>query len=82
MIVMTNKAQLKQEITLLESRLAQAKASKPAHDKTGAYEALLLEIEDKLSEKRQALAALDTRDGPKLVRQANYPAKDNRDEQG
>jgi len=53
-----NKEQLEQEIALLESRLAEAKASKPAHDTTGAYEAKLLEIEDELAEKQQALAEL------------------------
>jgi len=54
-----NKMRIEQEIALLEKRLAGAKASKPAHDITGAYEATLLEIEDELAEKRQALAALD-----------------------
>ena len=62
---MMNKAQIEQEIALLETRLAEAKASKPAHDITGAYEAKLLEIEDELAEERQALAELVTRDGPK-----------------
>lgn len=57
------KAQLEQEIALLESRLAEAKASKPAHDTTGAHQATLLKIEDELAEKRLALAALDTGDG-------------------
>ncbi len=47
--------QLEQEIALLEKRLAKAKASKPAHDTTGAYVTVLLEIEDELAEKRQAL---------------------------
>ena len=60
-----NRKQIEQEIALLESRLAEAKASKPAHDTTGAYQATLLEIEDELAEKREALAALSTGDGPK-----------------
>ena len=60
-----SKAQLEQEIELLENRLAETKAAKPAHDITGAYQATLLEIEDKLFEKRQALAALGTLDGSK-----------------
>jgi len=55
---MVNKAQIEKEIALLEERLAEAKAAKPAHDTTGAYEARLLEIEDELSEKRRALAEL------------------------
>jgi len=62
---MMNKEQLKQQIALLESRLAEAKASRPAHDTTGAYEAKLLEIEDELAEKQQALAELGAPDGPK-----------------
>ena len=62
---MMNKAQIEQEIALLESRLAEAKAAKPAHDTTGAYQATLLAIEDELAEKHQALAALSTGEGPK-----------------
>jgi len=60
-----NKEQLEQQIASLESRLAEAKAAKPAHDTTGAYEAKLLEIEDELAEKQHALAELGTRDGSK-----------------
>jgi len=60
-----NREQIEQEIALLESRFAEVQASKPAHDTTGAYEAKLLEIEDELAEKRQALAELVARDGPK-----------------
>ena len=65
MTIMMNKAQIEQEIALLESRLAEAKASKPAHDTTGAYEAKLLEIEDELDERRRALGELGIWDGPK-----------------
>jgi len=54
-----SKAQLEQEIELLERRLAETKATKPAHDTTGAYQATLLEIEDELFEKRHALASLN-----------------------
>lgn len=54
--------QIAQEIASLEKRLAEAKASKPAHDTTGAYQATLLEIEDQLDEKRHALAALAATD--------------------
>lgn len=52
-------AQLKTDIASLETRLAEAKAAKPAHDTTGAYQATLLEIEDELAEKRRLLADLD-----------------------
>jgi hypothetical protein len=54
-----SKAQLEQEIELLESRLAKAKATKPAHDTIGAYQATLLEIEDELFENRQTLNNLN-----------------------
>ena len=57
-----NKAQIEQQITSLERRLADAKAAKPAHDTTGAHQAVLLEIEDDLAEKRHLLAKL-TADG-------------------
>jgi hypothetical protein len=57
-----NKTRVEQEIALLEKRLAEATASKPAHDTTGAYQATLLEIEDELAERRQALAALGATD--------------------
>ena len=53
-----DKSRIEREVALLEARLAEAKAAKPAHDTTGAYEATLLDIEDELAEKRQALAAL------------------------
>jgi len=61
---------IEQEIALLEKRLAQVKASKPAHDTTGTYQGTLLEIEDELAEKRQALAALGDADRAKPTRQA------------
>ncbi len=60
-----SKTRIEQEIALLEKNLAEAEANKPAHDTTGAYQAVLLEIEDELAEKRQALAALDTTDRAK-----------------
>ena len=61
---MMNKAQIEQEIVLLESRLAEVKVAKPAHDTIGAHRAALLEIEDDLAEKRHALAALGIGNGP------------------
>jgi len=54
-----NKAKLEQDIAELESRLAQAKTARPAHDTSGAHQARILEIEDELTEKRGALDALD-----------------------
>lgn len=60
-----NKARIEQEIALLEERLAEAKAAKPAHDITGAHQATLLKIEDELAEKREALAAVSAGEGPK-----------------
>jgi len=62
---MIDRKQIKQEIALLEGRLAETLASKPAHDTTGAYEARLLEIEDELAEKHRTLAEIIARDGPK-----------------
>jgi len=53
-----DKREIEQQIELLERRLAEAKAAKPAHDTTGVYQAALLELEDELAEKRQALGAL------------------------
>ena len=58
------KAQIEQEIALLQSRLAKTQAAKPAHDTTGAHQAAMLEIEDELAERREALAALDADGGP------------------
>ena len=66
--VTMSKTRVEQEIALLEKRLAEARASKPAHDTTGAYQATLLEIEDQLAEKRQALAALAATDRAKPAR--------------
>jgi len=54
---MGNSTEIERQIELLEKRLEQTKASKPAHDTTGTYEAKLLEIEDELAEKRKQLAA-------------------------
>ena len=65
MTIMMNKAQVEQEIASLEKLLAETKLNKPAHDMTGAHQATLLEIEDELAEKRQALVSLGTEDGPR-----------------
>ncbi len=59
-----DKREIEREIELLENRLAETKASKPAHDTSGAHQAMLLELEDELAERRQALAALVTENGP------------------
>ena len=60
-----SKTAIEEEIALLEKNLAEAEANKPAHETTGAYQAVLLEIEDELAEKRQALAGFDTTDRAK-----------------
>jgi len=73
---MISKSRLEEEIALLEERLAETKASKPAHDTTGAYQATLLEIEDELAEKRQALAALDAVDEAKPTPPAGSSVRD------
>jgi hypothetical protein len=54
---------LKQEILELEKQLEEAKASKPAHDSTGSHVMRLLEIEDKLGEKRRLLRRSRAGDG-------------------
>jgi hypothetical protein len=51
----TSRARLEQRITLLQGRLEVARATKPAHETTGAHASMLLEIEDELFEQRQAL---------------------------
>ena len=58
-----SKALLEKEIELLKRRLAETKATKPAHDTTGVYQATLLEIEDELSDKRHALSRLAKSEG-------------------
>jgi len=72
---MMSNTHIEQEIALLEKRLAQAKAARPAHDTTGAYQAKLLEIEDQLAEKRQALAALGVTDGAESTQPAESSVK-------
>jgi len=62
---MMSKTRIEQEMVLLEKRLAEAKANKPAHDTTGAYEGILLEIEDEPAEKRQALTTVGATDKAK-----------------
>ena len=52
---------LDEEIRDLEKRIEALKASKPAHDFTGTHEAQLLELEDKLDEKRKARMEMDDR---------------------
>ena len=50
---------LDEEIRDLEKRIEALKASKPAHDFTGTHEMQLLELEDKLDEKRKARREMD-----------------------
>ena len=56
---MTGKEALRQEIASLENLLQETKAKKPAHDPSGTHDAMLLDIEDQLFDKRKALASLD-----------------------
>ena len=50
---------LDEEIRDLEKQIDALKASKPAHDFTGAHERQLLELEDELDEKRKAQGEMD-----------------------
>ena len=43
------------EIDVLEKKIEKLRASKPAHDFTGAYKMELLELEDKLQAKKKGL---------------------------
>ena len=61
---MMNTTQIEQEIAVLEERLTQAIANKPAHDTTGEYEAVILEIDDELYEMRKVLDSEHYRLGP------------------
>ncbi len=54
-----DKATLREEIAALEERLREAKTKKPAHDTSGTHDAMVLEIEDALFDKRKALASLE-----------------------
>ncbi|MBN2563285.1 MAG: hypothetical protein JXQ75_20385 [Phycisphaerae bacterium] len=53
------KATLLQEIEELEALLQQTKAKKPLHDTAGTHDAMVLEIEDELADKRKAFARID-----------------------
>ncbi len=50
-----DKEQTKEEIDALEEKIEKLKASKPAHDFTGAYKMELLELEDELQSKKKRL---------------------------
>jgi hypothetical protein len=54
------------EIRELERQIEELRASKPAHDTTGAHDMKLLLLEDELDEKRAALAD-ERRDGPARI---------------
>ena len=58
-----DRAALLEQVASLEKRLQETKAKKPAHDPTGTHDAMLMEIEDQLFDKRKALASLDERNG-------------------
>ena len=47
---------LENQVRKLERRLEELRASKPAHDTTGAHDTQLLQLEDELADKRKALA--------------------------
>ena len=47
---------LEDQIRELERRLEELRASKPAHDTTGAHDMQLLQLDDELADKRKALA--------------------------
>ena len=49
------KEQIEKEIDTLEEKIEKLKASKPAHDSTGAYVMGLLELEDELQAKKKKL---------------------------
>jgi len=44
------------DIRELEKRIEELRASRPAHDTTGAHDMQLLQLEDELCDKRNALA--------------------------
>ncbi|KPJ58479.1 MAG: hypothetical protein AMS15_08315 [Planctomycetes bacterium DG_23] len=51
-----DRAPLKEEIAGLQKRIEDLKATKPAHDKTGAYEMRIFQLEEQLDEKKIKLA--------------------------
>lgn len=59
---MMDRAALLEQVASLEKRLQETKAKKPAHDPAGTHDAMLMEIEDQLFDKRKALASLDERE--------------------
>lgn len=46
---------IEEEIVVLEERIEKLRASKPAHDATGAYVMGLLELEDELGARKKRL---------------------------
>ena len=50
-----DKEQAEKEISTLEEKIEKLRASKPAHDVTGAYVMELLELEDDLQAKKKNL---------------------------
>ena len=52
---MTDERNREKEIRVIESKLAQMRAAKPAHGRGGMYERDLFELEEMLAEKRQEL---------------------------
>jgi hypothetical protein len=58
----TTGTRLEDEIRELERQIEELRASRPAHDTTGAHDMRLLLLEDELHDKRAALAG-QKRDG-------------------
>jgi len=49
-------ADIEREVRELERQIDELRASRPAHDTTGAHDMQLLQLEDELDDKRKALA--------------------------
>jgi hypothetical protein len=76
-----DRERIQQEIALLEERLAEVRAAKPAHDTSGSHQAALLEIEDQLADRQRALAALRTAESAGHEQQATSRPEQTNDEQ-
>jgi len=54
--------ELAREVKKLRRKLAALQGQRPAHDTRGLFERQLMEVEDELEEKQQALARAETYD--------------------
>ena len=50
-----DRKEIEEEINILKKKIEKLRASKPAHDFTGAYKMELLELEDELQAKKKGL---------------------------